>query len=412
METRSINPYREVLKDSIENIFSKYKDLDTYRKNIEEHIGYAINSRIDNPDSYCQDLNIYIDHIFRGKGENKNIYSCHQELKKDIDRIFSRIKKSDPFRKGLENNIVSIFSKYKGLGSYRKELEARVGRIFSVDTDLDSYRFEFADSMDDIFISKPFALTKPFYEVYYKLEQRYNFQKPVISGNPYSEPCKLIEYGIIKDNLSGNSNYKSCMLLEHGIVKDNYFQICQICVNGIAQHEKYTQEKYAIIKSTLNAEVDKFGIFVFPSDYFLEPDDTKTIIQVRPEGIRAWLKRGFDEEIRDMFFNPVSEKPEIMTAETPNLDVSSGDDSKDRHAGKVKKEGNTDPFAGLNDKYVDQSEYMNCLTEQQHTAYSLHKEYNLSISEAARRMGISRASVYDLIADAERNISNNYKNSR
>lgn len=386
IENRDTNPYREVLKDSIENIFSKYKDSDLYRKNLEDYISHTINTGISDPDLYCKELNARIDYLFRRNSENKDLYSCSQELKNNINRIFNDIKKSDPFRKGLESNIENIFSKYNGLDSYRKKLEAGIDHIFSIDNDLNSYRYQYADSLRDIFICKPFELTKPFYEIYYKLEHYYKPKKHDTSGKPY---CK------------------SCKLLEHDIVEDNLFNLCMCCVNGIPQCEKTIQKIYTIIKSTLNAEVDKFGIFVFPTDYFIRPDATKIIIQVRYEGIKAWLKHGFDEEIYDMFFNPVSEKP----------DVPSVEDSKDQPKDEAKKEEKTDPFAELTEKYIDQSMYMDCLTEQQYTAYSLRKEYNRSISDTARRMDIARQTVYDLLADAERNITNairnmNRKNSR
>ena len=297
-ENKRSNPYHKALEDSIESIFSKYNDLDScHRKNLKYHIDLTINTVIDDPDLYCQELmaridyllreNIKKDNSYRQKLKNnigrifrididndldsyryelkdKNLDSCRQELKDSITRIFNEIKESDPYRKGLEDSIENIFSKsaYEGLGSYRKALEFRIDRIFSNDNDLASYRYELEDSLEDIFIVKPFAITKPFYEIYYNLEHYYK----------------------------------------------------------------------SIKKMLLKAEVDKFDIFVFPADYF-KSDIPKEIIQVRHGGITEWLKRGFDEEIHDKFFNPAKPETEIIDAPANSLPIPTipvaADDSKD-----------------------------------------------------------------------------------
>ena len=57
IESRDINPYREVLNAGIKSIFSKYNGLDLRRRNLEDYIVNTINSGISNPDLYCRELN-------------------------------------------------------------------------------------------------------------------------------------------------------------------------------------------------------------------------------------------------------------------------------------------------------------------------------------------------------------------
>jgi hypothetical protein len=327
MDNKNLNPYRKALDDSIESIFSGFKELNSrHRENLEVHIGSTINNAMDNPDLYCQNLKARIDYLFREKGENKELDSCRQELKDGIDRIFRDVKKSDPYRKALENSIESIFSKHNGLDSYRRNLRDSIDRIFDIDNDSDSYHYELGNSIDAIFAVNRFDLTKPFYEIYYALEDYYKNKAPAISGNPYCKQCKLLEDGIVNDSL---------------------FPLCRYCVNGRPQYVKTTQEIYAALKNVLNAEVDKFSLFVFSPDYF-KPDVQEKIVQTRHEGIKAWLKRGFDEEIHDMFFNPITEKPEREIIDTPvNLlplpAVPTADDSNDRPTGGGEEENSKEP---------------------------------------------------------------------
>jgi len=195
-----------------------------------------------------------------------------------------------------------------------------------------------------------------------------------------------------------------------------------------AEYVKIAREVSELIFEILSTEADKFGLKprFYPEkeadpDYSrfypvsLKPDAQKGYLEVKSEGIRVWLKHN---NIHDKFFNPAPEKSETEITDELKPAIRSADDPKKQPSEKVKEEVR-DPFDGLKEKYVDQSSYMDRLTERQYTAYSLHKEYNLSVSETARRMNITRQSVYDLIKDAEKNITNartnmnkNYNSSR
>ena len=373
LENRNTNPYRNALRDSIESIFGKYKDLDVYRKNVEVHIGYTIRDAIDDPDSYRQGLNNYVDRIFLKKGENKNLRSCCQEIKDSINRIFTTINKSDSFRKGLEICFENIFSKYDGLDSYRRILTERMDRIFSINNDFDSYRYELLDSVGDIIPHKHLEQTKPFYEIYNSLKRFYGNKELVSYDSSY---CK-----------------SSCKLLEHGAVDKSLFRRCKHCPNGNPQYEKTSQEIYVRIRSALTTEIDKFGIFVFPDDYFIKTDVGEEIIQVRYEGIRAWLRHGFYEEIHDRFFNPVSEKPEEKSTDTA---ASTVDNSKSQPAKKGWKDEYSELTTALGNKYLRlNDEQLESLEEKykdknrQLIAVCLYLEYKLKGKQIAKIMNIS-----------------------
>ena len=269
-------------------------------------VNFTLNRTKDNyPDSYRQELEAFIESIF---SENENLYSCYNEFKDSIKRIFDVKKNSDSYRQELEACVESIFSKYNDLDSYRKGLWIIIDHSFSVDAD--SYRYELEDRMNTIFRIDPYSVIKPFYEIFNKLQYYYKDMKSVIYGDP---KCKI------------------CELSEHIIADDDFLKVCKYCVSGRPQYVKTVQEIYKVIKDALNAEVDKFGIFFFPSDYFTQ-DVPKGIIQVSAEGIRAWLKHN---GINDAYFNPVSGKLEMGIADTPEPTAAPSDTDESQNEAAI-----------------------------------------------------------------------------
>jgi len=209
-------------------------------------------------------------------------------------------------------------------------------------------------------------------------------------------------------------------------------------LSGIKDFERdieYTPEyiktamEASLVIETLISDTDKFGLdsCFYPEeeielDYSrfypvsIKPDAPKGYLEVRTEGIIRWLKRGFDKEIHDKFFNPKPEKTEMEITETPKPAASSpdADNSKDQPKKKNRREKWPDPFAGLNlsiDLNV-YAEHFDCLTKQQHDAFILRFAYELDDTDIGKRLGVSRQRARQIYEDATRKIDNNRKKSR
>jgi hypothetical protein len=67
---------------------------------------------------------------------------------------------------------------------------------------------------------------------------------------------------------------------------------------------------------------------------------------------------------------------------------------------------------GLGRKYADYSRYMPSLTDKQWLAFSLRMEYSLGVTEIAYRMGLDRATVYEHLERANKNIDQSRSNEK
>jgi len=268
----------------MDSALSKYKAKDNYS------------------DLWREDFKKELEYIF---SNNVDLYSCHQELKDSLLPIFNKYKDSDSCHQEVKDSVERIFSKYNNLDSRRKMVDDSVRHIFGVENDPDTYLQELENSIKSIFTIDPYNVFKPFYEIHDEFQSYFKDMKPTIDGNPYCETCGLLESGIseggiLKDGISEGE------LSEDGISENDRFKLCSICVSGRPKYVKTMQEMYSIIIDALIADVDKFGLFFFPADYF-KPDVPKGIVQVSAEGIRAWLKH---IDFHDAYFNPVFEDTE------------------------------------------------------------------------------------------------------
>lgn len=122
---------------------------------------------------------------------------------------------------------------------------------------------------------------------------------------------------------------------------------------------------------------------------------TKVYIEVRTEGIKAWLKYN---NITDKFFNPAPQKPITEITDVPKLDVSSGDDIKEQPTDEPPK-GWPNPFKGLDinrdDWYNMWQTHLYYLTEHQSIIYIIKTtcEPKPTDTEIGQRLGITRQAV-------------------
>jgi hypothetical protein len=122
-----------------------------------------------------------------------------------------------------------------------------------------------------------------------------------------------------------------------------------------------------------------------------------------PEALNRWLIR-LDQMTKE------GRRAEFMEENTPSED-SKPPSRLDEHPssaarGAPQKATPINPFDGLKGKNVDISRYMDDanLTDSQYNAYSLVKEYDLPLRDAATRLGLHHSTVNEYVLAAEKKI--------
>jgi hypothetical protein len=145
--------------------------------------------------------------------------------------------------------------------------------------------------------------------------------------------------------------------------------------------------------------------------------------------IREYCERN---KISHEYFYPVSEKPGVESAGTPEPAAASSNDSQcqtteelksatvndlkdqsEKKAGKTKWTPPDNWSVGLDDIDLRKfDKYLDCLTEQQYYVFVLKEACELSDSEVGRRLNISRQQVKPVHSAAMKKIYNNRENNR
>jgi len=111
----------------------------------------------------------------------------------------------------------------------------------------------------------------------------------------------------------------------------------------------------------------------------------------------------------DFFYPEQKPEPKTNTPADPAPEAAAQtdtDDSEDKPTNKALKR-ETD-FSGLGEKKHDYTQHMGCLLKapRQYDSYSLRWEYELEVTEIAKRMNIARQAVDELLAKAKNKVDN------